>query len=327
MSSKFEMKHHGNGEYAVDRYVINHGMVKRIKDDAFPMGKVKIDGFNHPIDEEPLMVSYQGNCYEAEDKTTWDGGIAGGGTTSYYDLSLGRNVFTMLLVFFFLFYIFRSAATAYKKWDGEAPKGFWQRILEPMFIFVRDDICKPVIGHKYEKFQSFITAIFFFILGLNLIGQIPFFPGSANVSGSISVTAILALFTLIITSINGNGHYWKHIFWMPGVPAPVKLILTPVEALGIFLKPFTLLVRLFANITAGHIIVISFVGLIFVFGDLGAYDWGMGRVGGSIIGIIAGFVLTLFMNAIELLVAFLQAFIFAILSASYIGAAVDDGHH
>ena len=168
--------------------------------------------------------------------------------------------------------------------------------------------------------MPFIMSLFFFILGLNLFGQIPIFPGSAIVSGNISVTIILALFTLLVTNLNGTWHYWQHIVWMPGIPAAAKIIITPVEILGVFMKPFTLLVRLFANISAGHMVVISFVGLIFVFGDSG------NSISGSIIGIIASTLLTLFMNSIELLVAFIQAFVFAILSASYIGAAVEEGH-
>ena len=195
--------------------------------------------------------------------------------------------------------------------------------MEPLFVFIRDDIAKPMIGeHKYERFLPYILAIFFFILGLNLFGQIPFFPGSANVSGNISVTIVLAFITFLITNLNGNAHYWEHILWMPGVPAWVKIfVLTPVEILGVFLKPITLLVRLFANITAGHIVVISFVGLIFVFGESGNNLMGAG------VGIIASTLLTIFMNCIELLVAFIQAYIFTILSASYIGAAVEEAHH
>ena len=356
-TAKFKPHHHGNGTVAIDRYVLKHGVIKRIADPNFPMGEVEVsfaddhhgeekahhnespsathghshddghnhdhaaDGKEHKAEAHGEAVSYQGKSYEIHDKTTWDGGLAGGGVTSYYDFSITKNVFSLILVALILAFIFRSVANAYKKREGKAPKGL-QSFMEPLFIFIRDDIAKPMIGEKkYEKFLPYILAIFFFILGLNLFGQIPFFPGSANVSGNISVTIILALFTFIITNINGNAHYWQHILWMPGIPAAVKIILTPVEVLGVFLKPITLLVRLFANITAGHIVVISFVGLIFVFGDSGRNLVGAG------VGIVASTLLTIFMNCIELLVAFIQAYIFTILSASYIGAAVEEAHH
>jgi F-type H+-transporting ATPase subunit a len=192
--------------------------------------------------------------------------------------------------------------------------------MEPFFLFIQDEVAKPVIGHKYARFMPFIMALFFFILGLNLIGQIPFF-GNPNVTGNIAVTAVLAVITFIITNVNGNKHYWQHVFWMPGVPIPVRVILSVIEFFGLFIKPFTLMIRLFANISAGHIAILSFVGLIFIFGDSGQ------SVGGGIGGIFAASFLALFMSCIELIVAFIQAFIFAILSASYIGAAIEDDHH
>jgi F-type H+-transporting ATPase subunit a len=182
-------------------------------------------------------------------------------------------------------------------------------------------VAKPAIGPKYEKYMPFLLSAFFFILGLNLIGQIPFFPGSANVTGNISITIVLAMITFILMLFSSNRHFWEHILWMPGVPAWIKVILTPVEILGLFLKPFTLLLRLFANITAGHIVIMCFVGLIFIFGKAGT------SVGGSITGLLAAAPLTLFMMALELLVAFLQAFIFVMLSATYFGMALEEPHH
>jgi F-type H+-transporting ATPase subunit a len=225
----------------------------------------------------------------------------------------------MLLTAFLLFFVFRVAATTAIRRQGQAPKGL-QNFLEPFYTFIRDDVARPAIGPKYEKYMPFLLSVFFFILGLNLIGQIPFFPGSANVTGNISVTIVLALITFILMLASSNWHFWEHILWMPGVPAWVKVILTPVEILGLFLKPFTLLLRLFANITAGHIVVLCFVGLIFIFGKAGT------SVGGSITGILAAIPLTLFMLALELLVAFLQAFIFTMLSATYFGMAMEGGH-
>lgn len=169
--------------------------------------------------------------------------------------------------------------------------------------------------------MPFILTLFFFILFCNLLGLMPFFPGGANVTGNLAVTFVLAVFAFIITNINGNRHYWQHIFWMPGIPAWVKTILTPVEVLGLVIKPFSLMIRLFANISAGHIIILSLIGLIFVFGGNGT------NFGGGVVGAIVGGAFTAFMNLIELLVAFLQAFVFSMLTASYIGAAVEDGHH
>jgi F-type H+-transporting ATPase subunit a len=177
-----------------------------------------------------------------------------------------------------------------------------------------------MVGHKWEKYLPFLMSLFFFILGLNLFGQIPFFGGS-NVTGNLGVTMVLAIITFLLVNLNGNRHYWQHILWMPGVPAWVKSILTPVEVLGVFIKPLTLMLRLFANITAGHMVIVIFVSLIFLFGKSGeSAPASYGTAVGST-------VLTLFMMSIELLVAFIQAFVFTILTASYIGAATEDEHH
>jgi F-type H+-transporting ATPase subunit a len=215
--------------------------------------------------------------------------------------------------------VFIGIANRYKSQDGVAPKGL-QSFVEPIYIFIRDDVGKSVIGPKYERFTPFLMAIFFFVLVLNLVGQVPFL-GNPNVTGNLAVTLVLALFTFFITTFSGNRHYWQHIFWMPGIPWAVKILMTPIEIIGLFLKPLTLMVRLFANITAGHIVVLSFVGLIFIFGNMGESP--VGGYGGALVSVL----LTLFMSAIELLVAFIQAFIFTILSASYFGMAVAEEHH
>jgi len=215
---------------------------------------------------------------------------------------------------------FFSIAAAYKRRDSMAPKGL-QSFIEPIFLFIQDEVAKPFLGHKWEKFLPLLLSLFFFILGLNLFGQIPFLGGS-NVTGNLGFTAVLALITFIVVTINGNKHYWSHIVWMPGVPAIIKiLILTPVEILGMFIKPFTLMLRLFANITAGHIVVMAFVGLIFMFGRLGE------SIGGGVVGAVVSIPLTIFIMAIELLVAFIQAYVFTLLAASYIGAATEEHHH
>lgn len=325
-SGAFVPKHHGNGENAVDGYILSGGNVRRVADTSFPTGTVAIQGIKVKEEEvigkkkEVHYALYNGQEYKTDARSAFDGGIVGGGITSFYDYSITKNVFTMILVFVLLLILFISVRNAYTRREGMAPKGL-QSFMEPLITFVRDDVAKPNIGHSYEKYMPFLLSLFFFILGLNLIGQIPFFPGSANVTGSISVTLVLAVLTFLMTNLNGNKHYWGHVLWMPGVPAILKiLILTPLEILSLFLKPFTLLLRLFANITAGHIVILSFVGLIFVFGKSGA------SIGGTALGAAISVPLTLFMSTIELLVAFLQAYIFVMLTASYIGAAVEEHH-
>lgn len=317
-----------HGHKAVDRYVLNHGRVNRISADHFPMGKVEIGEILHKeiTDEngkvkEVAYVIYDGEDFILDKPSTLDGGILGGGITSFYDFSITKNVFTMLLAAVLLIIVFILVAKGYRENHGKAPKGI-QSLFEVMFVFIRDEVTKPMIGEgKYERFQPFIMTLFFFILFCNLFGLIPFFPGGVNITGNLAVTFTLAIFTFIVTNINGNKHYWEHVFWMPGIPGWVKIILTPVEIMALFIKPFSLMIRLFANISAGHIIILSLIGLIFLFGDNG------NSVGGAAVGGVIGMLFTAFMNLIELLVAFLQAFIFAILSASYIGAAVEDHHH
>jgi F-type H+-transporting ATPase subunit a len=321
---KFDRLGHGDGHQAYNRYVLDAGTIKRVHDDQFPMGAQEVGGFIHRTEEvdgkdkEVAYVCFEGKAYKLDAKSTADGGLFGGGITSFYDFSMTKNVTTMIIVFLFLTWLFLTVAKAYKTREGKAPKGV-QSFIEPMFLFIQDEVAKPFLGHKYMTFLPFLMALFFFILALNLFGQIPFFGGS-NVTGNLAVTMVLALLAFLVTNFNGKKDYWQHIFWMPGVPAWVKTILTPVEFLGMFIKPLTLMLRLFANITAGHMVVIIFVSLIFIFS----------KNGESIIGgygtAIPSILLTMFMMAIELLVAFIQAFVFTILTASYIGAAIEEHH-
>ena len=326
-TASFHPHHHGDGTMAYHGFTMAYGNVVRFVDASMAEGHHEIEKINHEditVDGKTKTVYsavIDSKSYELEPKSSYDGGILGGGITNFYDFSITRNVFTMLLTCLILFFVFRSVANAATKRRGQAPRGL-QNFIEPFVTFIRDEVAKPNIGPKYEKYMPYLLTAFFFILGLNLIGQIPFFPGSANVTGNISITIVLALITFIISTFSANKHFWEHTLWMPGVPAVLKiLILTPIEILGVFLKPFTLLLRLFANITAGHIVILSFVSLIFILGKSGA------STGGSIAGIAASVPLTLFMMTLELLVAFLQAFIFTMLSASYIGAAVEEPHH
>ena len=240
-------------------------------------------------------------------------------TAGLWDISITKNVTSLFISIIVLMFLFTSVAKAYNARPGQAPKGM-QSLIEPLVIFVRDDIAKSSIGEKkYKKFLPFLLTAFFFIWLNNLLGLIPIFPGGANLTGSISVTMTLAAITFLIVLFNGNKHYWQHIFAMPGVPGWVLFLLTPIEVLGVFLRPFVLMIRLFANITAGHIIALSFFSLIFIFGEMGT--------GAGIGAAIFSIAFTVFMTCLELLVAFLQAYVFTLLSAIYIGAAVEEAHH
>ena len=328
-SGKFKADAHGNSHYAYNGYLLYEGSLRRIVTEGFPDGKVELPHGSigvmdtpHPTngkDVAVVHVCYKDKIYKADNKSTADMGLFGGGITSFYDFSITKNVVAMLLVFAFLAFMLLKVAKSYKTRKGMAPSGV-QGFFEPMIVFIQDEVCKPFLGHDWEKFTPFLMCIFFFVLGLNLFGQIPFF-GGANASGNLAVTIILGLFAFLVTNLNGNGHYWEHIFWMPGLPAWVKIIITPVEIVGnLILKPVTLMLRLFGNITAGHIVIVIFIGLIFIFGKNGA---NAGAAWGTT---IASALLTMFMMALELLVAFIQAFVFTILTASYIGAATEEHH-
>ncbi|MGV3631347.1 MAG: F0F1 ATP synthase subunit A [Bacteroidota bacterium] len=229
------------------------------------------------------------------------------------DLSITKNVFSLLFGAILILVMMGSVARFYKKNGAVAPKGL-AKFLEPIVIMVRDNIAKENIGeHKYHKYVPYLLTIFFFIWFNNMLGMIPFLPGGANLTGNISVTLFLAVCTLIVTLVSANGNYWRHIFAMPGVPIPLLLIMIPIEIVGIFTKPFALMVRLFANMAAGHIIVLALIGIIFINQSAA---WGAMSVP-----------MALFISVLELLVAFLQAFLFAMLSALFIGAAVEEAHH
>lgn len=240
-------------------------------------------------------------------------------TAATWDFSITKNVVSLWVSIALLLLIFLAVAKAYTRRPGQAPTGL-QNLVEPIILFVRDDVAKSAIGEKkFMKYMPYLLTAFFFIFLNNLLGLVPFFPGGANLTGNIAVTLVLALITFIIVTVNGNKHYWHHILAMPGVPGWVLFILTPVEILGMLLKPFVLMIRLFANITAGHIIALSFFSLIFVFGETNT-GAGLGVAVGSL-------AFTVFMTMLELLVAFIQAYVFTFLSAMYIGAAVEEPHH
>ena len=274
MSSKF---HHGedvaesNGNY----YILYHEKI--YKTDA--EGNISLDDHGHLTNEKPL------------------------------DFSVTKNVASMLLSFVILVLVFSAVASNYKK-GNLVPKGI-AGFLEPMILFVRDEIAIPNIGEKkYAKYMPYLLTLFFFIWINNLLGLLP---GAANVTGNIAVTFVLAFIALIVINVSGNKGYWGHMLWMPGVPVPVKILLAPIELIGIITKPFALMIRLFANITAGHIIILSLISLIFIFQT-------EFMAGGSI-------PLALFINCLELLVAVLQAFVFTLLVALFIGMATEEHDH
>ena len=234
-----------------------------------------------------------------------------------YDFSLTKNVIQMFIALLILVLLMVNIAKKYKQGIGvtSAPKG-WQNAIEPVITFVRDDVAKPNLGKKWVKYMPYLLTVFFFILINNLFGLIP---GSANVTGNTAFTAVLGIVSLIVILFSTNGHFWAHIFWPPGVPIPVKLILIPIELLGVLvIKPAALIIRLFANMVAGHIIILSFISLIFIFGAMSKIaGWGFSPI---------SILFTVFIYFIELLVAFIQAFIFTNLTAVFIGQAFEGGH-
>lgn len=270
--------HHGESVAEVNGnfYKLYHGKI--YKTDA--AGTINYDDKHHVINEKP------------------------------FDISITKNVVFIILVSLLMIVVFSRMAKSYN--SNQAPKGI-SKFLEPIILYIRDDIAIPNIGKKhYQKYMSYLLSIFFFIWIINLLGLTPL---GVNVTNNIAVTFALALLTYLITFFSGTKDYWKHIFWMPGVPTPMKVILAPIELLGTFIKPFSLMIRLYANITAGHIVLMSIIGLMFVF-----KSW----IGSSL-----SFGLAFALALLELLVAALQAYIFTMLSALYFGMAVEehDEHH
>ena len=286
MSSKF---HHGHEDYKGYRILTEHSI--------------------HEMGLDPKKFSPE-DIIAIDTNGNYDPSV------KVYDLSLTRNVVQMILALLVFTWIMLRIAKRYKKGIGvkTAPKGS-QSLLEPVITFVRDEVAKPNLGAKYEKYLPYLLTLFFFILINNLFGLIP---GSANVTGNIAFTLVLGVISFVVILFSSNKHYWGHIFNPPGVPFGVKLILVPVEFLSVFIKPFALIIRLFANMVAGHIIIICLISLIFIFGQLSHYaGWGASPLA-------VGF--TIFIYFIEVLVAFIQAFIFAMLTAVFIGQAFEGGH-
>lgn len=245
--------------------------------------------------------AYEGLKLEHEHLVAEDGG-------KVYDFSITKNVAALLGSSILLLVVFTAVARGYRKNHGRAPSGI-QSFFEPIIVFIRDEVAKKSIGPKYGRYMPYLLTVFFFIWFNNLLGLTP---GAANLTGNIAVTFTLAIITLLITLFSSNKYYWSHIFATPGVPKLLLPIMIPVELIGIVVKPFSLMVRLFANITAGHIVILSFISLIFIFRSAAVAP--------------VSLAFGLFINVLELLVAILQAYIFTLLTAMYIGGAVEDHH-
>lgn len=292
MSSKF---HHGHESYKGYRIIDEH-FQRELENQGFDVKK------------EGLNVGKIIAVTEADQLDT---------TISILDLSLTRNVVQMILALTLLVWVMISIANLYKKGAGVkvAPTGM-QNLMEPVITFVRNEVAKPNLGHKYEKYLPYLLTVFFFILINNIFGLIP---GTANVTGNIAFTLVLGLISFIVILASSKKHYWGHIFNPPGMPLGIKFILVPVEVLSLFIKPMALIIRLFANMVAGHIIIICLISLIFIFAGLNVYaGWGTS---------IFSIAFTVFIYFIEILVAFIQAFIFAMLTAVFIGQAYEGEHH
>jgi F-type H+-transporting ATPase subunit a len=273
-SAKF---HHGEAvaENNGNFYKLHHEKIYKVKD---ANADITLDEHHHATNEMPL------------------------------DFSITKNIFMIFVVGLIMVLLFSSLAKSYAK-NGGIASGVG-RFFEPIILYIRDDIAIPNIGKNYKKYMSFLLTIFFFIWFLNMFGLTPL---GINVTGNIAITACLAILTYLITTFTANKNYWGHIFWMPGVPVPMKIILAPIELLGTIIKPFSLMIRLYANMVAGHVVLMSIIGLMFIF-----KNW----LGSSL-----SFFLAFVLSLLEILVAALQAYIFTMLSALYFGAGNEEHHH
>lgn len=275
-SSKFE---HGEGvaEDGGNFYKISHHDGKIYKTDA--TGTLTENAKGHIENEKPL------------------------------DFSITKSFFMIIMVSVLMFLLFAGLGKSYKK-NGSIAKGAG-RFFEPIIIYIRDEIAIPNIGEKhYRKYMSFLLTIFFFIWFSNIFGLTPL---GVNITGNLAITGALALMTYLITTFTAKKDYWKHIFWMPGVPLLMKLVLAPIELLGTIIKPFSLMIRLYANMLAGHVVLMSLIALMYK--------------ADSIVGSPLAFLLSFVLTLLEVLVALLQAYIFTMLAALYFGAASEEHHH
>ena len=283
----------------------------------FHHGEENYDNYMMLTNEKIEELKLDPTKYNAQDIVAIDDRGVIDPSIRIYDISLTRNVVQMLIGLALFTWVMLVIAKKYKFGQGvtSAPKGS-QSLLEPVITFVRDEVGKPNLGPSADKYLPFLLTIFFFILINNIIGLIP---GSANVTGNIAFTAVLGVISFVVILFSSDKHYWGHIFNPPNVPLGVKFILVPVEFISVFIKPFALIIRLFANMVAGHIIIICLISLIFIFGNMNKFA-GWGTAPFSI-------AFTIFIYFIEVLVAFLQAFIFTMLTAVFIGQAIEGKQH
>lgn len=237
-----------------------------------------------------------------------------------YDFSITKNAFALIFSSILLIIIILAVARSYKQNPLKSKKGF-VGAMEMFIMSINDDVIKPSIGKDYAKFSPYLLTVFFFIFTNNLLGLIPLFPGGANVTGNIAVTMVLAVITFLIVNFSGTKEYYKEIFW-PEVPAWLKVpipLIPMIEIVGVFTKPFALMIRLFANIMAGHSMVLGLVMLIFSTVKLGT------TINTSMT--VVSVIFTIFISFVELLVAYIQAYVFTMLSAVFIGLARVEPHH
>lgn len=271
----------------------------------------------HGHEHEGLFIAEEGRY---EDKIVERG--ADGELVRPLDISITKNVASLMFAAVLLISLVLATTRWYRRHDAseEAPQGF-AGLMEMMIMMVNDDIIRPSVGEKhYRKYSPYLLTAFFFIFVCNLMGLIPFFPGGANVTGNIAVTMMMALFTFIAINVFADKHYWKEILW-PDVPMFLKFpipIMQTIELFGVISKPFSLMVRLFANIMAGHMMVLGLVSVIFVTVKLGPVINGSMTVIAMLFGLV--------INCLELLVAFIQAYVFTMLSAVFIGMAHQEEH-
>ncbi len=282
---------------------------------AAPFGAVdemQIETRSPDGDAVTLTLDEAGSPYDAA-LAPADGGAV------LVDFSITRHLVFIFLAIGLLGALLIPMGGRYTRGVGRttAPRGLLQNVVETLVVYIRDEIAKPNIGEKHKKYLPYLLTAFFFILAANLLGLVPF---GATATSNISVTVVLAVFTFVITQLAGTKDYWRHIFNPPGIPGFVKPILVPVEILGLFTKPFALAIRLFANMSAGHLVILNFVGLIFIISGL------FGSVAGGLTSIPA-LVMVLFIYGLELLVAFIQAYVFTVLSSLFIGMATAEHEH
>lgn len=268
----------------------------------------------HEVNGKPGQITDSYDGYHLEKGMT-EKLVADDGS-KVYDFSITKNVLSMLISVILLLWIMLSVAAKYKK-NGvmTAPKGM-QNAIEPVITFIRDEVAKPNLGHKFPRYMPLLLTIFFFIWINNMLGLLP---GGANFTGNVAVTACLALISFIVMIASANKHFWGHLLNPPGVPLGIKFLLVPIEVISLFIKPVALIIRLFANILAGHIVILSVISMIFIFGGLSAAaGWGFAPV---------SMAFTIFMFFLELMVAAIQAFIFTNLTAVFVGQAIEEAHH